>query len=97
MDVVGALVGCIILILIGMNAAVLYRFWPERWLTIKMVAVSSLLLYILLSVWIGHPDPWRIWLGLGAVLADFWALFVLAKALHHARTGEGVLIAYRRR
>jgi len=93
----GSIVGVICLVLIGMNLAVLYRFWPERWLTIKMVAVTGLLAYVLLSVSLGNPAEWRIWLGFAAVVGDGYALWTLASAMHAARAGEGVLIAYRRR
>lgn len=82
---------------IGVNCAILYRFWPEPWLSSKLLAVSGLLAYAALSVTLGDPDEWRVLIGLLAVALDAVALAGVWKALLSAHRGDGVLVAYRRR
>lgn len=93
----GLLVATIATFLIGVNAALVYRFWPEGWLTVKCFAVSGLLLYISLSVLYGTPATWRVAIGLASVLIDTVAVFAIWRALHKASEGDGILIAYQRR
>lgn len=91
------LVACIATFLIGVNLALIYRFWPEPWLITKVVAVSGLLTYISFSVLYGHPAEWRTLVGLAAVLLDCVAMLVIWRAMSRARGGDGILIAYQRR
>jgi len=81
---------------IGVNAAIIYRFWPEPWLTAKIGAVSLLLLYVCLSVVFGSPG-WRVWVGAVAVGVDMMAVRGVWRALVMAHQGDGILVAYRRR
>jgi hypothetical protein len=83
--------------LIGVNAAIVYRFWPEKWLTLKIAATSGLLAYCALSALYGTPAQWRLLLGLCAICVDAGAIAGMWDALRIARAGDGVLIAYRRR
>jgi hypothetical protein len=85
------------LFLIGVNLAILYRFWPEPWLSAKVLAVSGLLTYVMLSVLLAHPSMWRVTIGLAAVMFDCGAVWGMWSALDTARRGDGVLVAYRRR
>jgi hypothetical protein len=93
----GWLVACLGTWLIGVNCAILYRFWPEKWLTVKMIATSGLLAYCILSVLYGQPAQWRVAVGLAAICLDAGAIAGIWDALRLARAGDGVLIAYRRR
>ena len=90
-------IASVALFLIGVNAAVVYRFWPEPWLVSKLVAVSGLLSYVALSVLYGNPATWRALIGAVAILVDCAAIGGIWHALHKAEKGEGVLVAYRRR
>lgn len=83
--------------LVGINMAMVYRFWPESWLISKMIAVSTLLVYVALSVLYGNPAIWRAFVGLFAIGVDFLAIGGIWRALHKAERGDGVLVAYRRR
>ena len=91
---IDAMVACF---LIGVNSTVLYRFWPEPWLSMKIVAVNALLTYITTSALFGAPAQWRLLWGLCALLVDVAAAAGLWQALTDSRHGDGVLIAYRRR
>lgn len=63
--------------LVGANVAFLAhlgsRFVP--WFTIKIVAVTLLLVYVATSVVWGSPDWWRLVIGLVAVVVDIYAIY----------------------
>lgn len=96
-SLLGWLVAIAATFLIGVNAAILYRFFPEKWLTLKVVAVSGLLIYVSLSALYGQPAEWRLLIGLAAVAGDAGAVAGMWDAMRMARQGDGVLVAYRRR
>lgn len=91
------LVAIIAIWLVGVNCAIIYRFWPEKWLMLKLFASSGLLAYISASMLYGNPGEWRVILGLCAVCLDAGSIFGIWDAMRLARKGDGVLIAYRRR
>lgn len=91
------LIACVATFLIGINGALIYRFWPEPWFITKCIAVSGLLTYISLSVLYGDPSTWRAFTGLAAVVIDCGAIATIWRALNKARTGTGYLLAYKRR
>lgn len=97
-DLIALAVAGIAIWLIGVNGAIIYRFWPEGWLTTKLIAVSFLLGYVALSVVIGTPILWVIGVGLGVITLDAVAVAGIWRALYNARgSDDGVLIAYQRR
>jgi uncharacterized membrane protein len=96
-SLIGYLDAMIACFLIGVNSIVLYRFWPEPWLSLKVVAVNALLTYVTLSALLGSPAQWRLAWGLCALLVDCAAAIGLWAALDDSRRGDGVLVAYRRR
>jgi len=63
--------------LVGANVAFLAhlgrRFVP--WFTVKIVAVTLLLIYVATSVVWGTPDWWRLVIGLVAVIIDIYAIY----------------------
>lgn len=83
--------------LIGVNAALVYRFWPESWFIMKAIAVSLLLTYVSFSLLYGDSAAWRAAIAVVAILTDFVAIGGVWRAMHKAEKGDGVLIAYRRR
>lgn len=91
------LVAGMAIFLIGANLGIIYRFWPEAWLVTKMAATAALLAYIAISAVFGHPEEWRLILGVAALLIDTVALLSVYYAMDKTMRGDGVLVAYRRR
>lgn len=95
---VSLLVGGISTFLIGANIGMIYRFWPEPWFTTKLTAATLLIATTGSMMFNAGPlSWWRLDLGLLAVVVDCLALYTVYRALEDARTGDGVLVAYRRR
>jgi hypothetical protein len=94
---VAYLLGLVLFTLLGFNVAIVYRFWPEPWLTMKLIGASSLIGAYLLAVSYGDLSPWLLWVGLAAAALDAGALYTLSAQLQDARRGEGILVAYKRR
>lgn len=83
--------------LIAVNGAIIWSFWPEPWLSLKLSAVSLLLGYVAATMFAG-PRPWMFCVAFAATVYDSIAVFGIWHGLHRARgSEEGVLIAYRRR
>lgn len=91
------LVAGIALFLIGTNLALIYRFWPEPWFIVKLVAAMALLAFVALSVVVEEPHTWLVVVGGCVVALDAGALIGIWDGLRGARGGDGSLVAYRRR
>jgi hypothetical protein len=64
------------LFLFGANVSFIANLGTRlaRWFLLKVSAITLLLLYVSLSMYVGQPDTWRIFLGFAALLLDVAAL-----------------------
>ena len=79
--------------LIGVNLAFLLNLGTElvRWFTVKIMAVTTLLVYVVLSMTYGNPAVWRAWIGLIAMVIDcaavFWMWWSVTRATESGHVG----------
>ena len=64
------------LFLAGANVAFLVNLGRDLtgWFFFKIVAITGVLAYMSLSLYVGNPGPWRASLGVLALLVDLFAL-----------------------
>ncbi len=77
--------------LLGINVAFVIELRRKLagWFSLKLLGVSGLLAYTMLSVLVGNPSLWRACIAFGAVLVDLVAfvwMYSNVQALHRAGT-----------
>lgn len=85
--------------LVGVNLALLMEFWDglASWFTLKVLAVMGLLVYVVLSAFLGDPSSWRMGVGIVACLLDVWAFYGVWNNLREAKVSGEDLNVYRHR
>ena len=75
------------LFLAGANIAFLINLGRDLtgWFTVKICAITLLMAYMSMSLYIGNPGPWRASLGIAALLADAFALFYMWYSIEKLR------------
>ena len=71
-------------LLVGANVALIGAYFRSNLrypIVGKLLAVIILLTYLVLSIVLGNPDPWRIDIALVAVIVDTLAFYWLLDAL----------------
>ena len=64
------------LFLVGANISFMLNLGSRvvAWFRFKVAAITLLLTYVSLSMWVGAPDAWRLGIGFAALVLDVFAL-----------------------
>jgi hypothetical protein len=79
------------LFLAGANVAFLFNLGRNLtgWFTLKIVAITGVLAYMALSLYVGQPGVWRASLGVVALMIDLFALGYMWYGIEKLRA-EGI-------
>ena len=86
-DLITALGSGIALFLVGANIAFMANLGTRIvvWFRFKVAALTLLLTYVSFSMWVGQPAPWRLGIGMVALILDIFALFWMWHSIESMR------------